>query len=164
MYRIYKQREDYGSCVDVMEEALDELSPGWEAQIRRNLGFSYHKLREYGAAAEQYREVATSDAGRWSDWLDAGTSYAENGDGQGGRDLALEYGDQEGEDFGYWFLMSYSEETIQDNRPRGSQNYDDYEYYYSEAMHAAEKTQAGEYSDEKDHLNKFHEGIMENRY
>ena len=60
--------------------------------------------------------------------------------------------------------MAYSEETIQDNKPNGSQNYDDYEYYYSEAMHAAEKTQAGEYSREKEDLNNFHEVIMENRY
>ena len=164
MYRIYEQREDHGSCADVMEEALEELSPGWEAQIRRNLGYSYNKLGEFSAAAEQYREVANSDAGRWADWRSATAAYAAAGDGQGGRDLAIEYGDREGEDFCYWFLMAYSEETIQDNKPNGSQNYDDYEYYYSEAMHAAEKTQAGEYSREKEDLNNFHEVIMENRY
>ena len=160
MYDIYSGRKDWDACIRVMEEAENEVDPAWETSIRRKHGEACYKNMEYGAAAQQYRQVTERSDRSWSDWRNAALAYHDGGDPEEIFALAEEYEESTGSDeFGYWFLMAYAEMRAQTMKPNGYANYNAYRQYYSNAMTAAQKV-PGRYQKEQSILNEFYNRIQ----
>ncbi len=160
MYDIHNGRNDWPACIQVLEEADDEVDSAWEGSIRRKLGEAYYNNKEFSIAGNRYELVLTENRGGWTDFKSAAEAYRRAEDPDAIFGLADMYDRrQDGTEFGYWFLMAIGEMNRQSLRPNGYADYTLFREYYSKAMNASQKT-PGEYQEEIAILNEDYSRIQ----